>query len=60
MERTTYSDTTAGEKMAFKRFFNFQFMSSAFYGAWMKNVTCKAADKLLTGNHVKSSRQLVR
>ena len=33
MERTTYSDTTAGEKMAFKRFFNFQFMSSAFYGA---------------------------
>ena len=28
--------------------------------AWMKNVTCKAADKLLTGNHVKSSRQLVR
>ena len=24
MERTTYSDTTAGEKMAFKRFFNFQ------------------------------------
>ena len=60
MERTIYSNTTAGEKMAFKTFFNFQFMSSAFYGAWMKNVTCKAADKLLTGNHVKSSRQLVR
>ena len=60
MERTTYSDTTAGEKMAFKRFFNFQFMSSAVYGAWMKKGTCKAADKLLTGNHVKSSRQLVR
>ena len=33
MERTTYSDTTAGEKMAFKTFFNFQFMSSAVYGA---------------------------
>ena len=33
MERTTYSDTTAGEKMTFKRFFNFQFMSSAVYGA---------------------------
>ena len=60
MERTTYSNTTAGEKMAFKTFFNFQFMSSAFYGARMKNVTCKAADKLLTGNHVKSSRQLLR
>ena len=60
MERTAYSDTAAEAKMAFKRFFNFQFMSSAVYVAWMKNVTRKAADKLLTGNHVKSSRQLVR
>ena len=57
LERTAYSDTAAETKMAFKRFFNFQFMSSAVYVAWMKNVT---ADKLLTGNHVKSSRQLVR
>ena len=60
MERTAYSDTATGAKMAIKRFFKFQFMSSAVYGAWMKNVIRKAADKLLTGNHVKSSCQLVR
>ena len=33
MERTAYSDNATGAKMAFKRFFNFQFMSSAVYGA---------------------------
>ena len=31
VERTAYSDTAAGARMAFKRFFNFQFMSSAAY-----------------------------
>lgn len=33
MERTAYSDTAAEAKMAFERFFNFQFMSSAVYVA---------------------------
>ena len=60
MERTAQSGTTTGAKMAVNRYRTFHFMLPAVYGAFMENVTRKAAGKLSKRDHVRQSVTYLR